>query len=114
MEQLDCVDTAVMPHDAWQDAQCAPAAFDPQALEPVMLNLEHAVRVQARPQFFGWTQGLLQNLLPHDLLVCALRNGSDTCYNVECFSSAPGHPTHFTELFRRDASILPGLVAAWE
>ena len=115
MEQLDCVNAAVMPQDAWPQAQCAaPAAFDPQALEPVMLNLEHAVRIQARPQFFGWTQGLLQNLLPHELLVCALRSGSDSGYNVECFSASPGHPAHFTEIFRRDASILPGLVAAWE
>jgi transcriptional regulator EpsA len=91
-----------------------PPAFDIHALEPVMLNLEHAVKVQGKHQFFGWTQGLLQSLVPHELLVCALRNGSDTSYNVDCFSVAPGEPARFSDLLRREVAVLPGLVSAWE
>lgn len=89
-------------------------SLDMLAFESVVLNLEHSLRVHAKHHFFSWTQGLLQSLIRHDLLVCALRNGSAMSFNVECFSTAPAEPARFNELFRRDPSIVPGLVAPWE
>src|SRR5262245_5852390 len=47
---------------------------DPLEIESLMLNIDASLRVHARPQFFTWTQGLLQNLIKHELLVCALRD----------------------------------------
>lgn len=88
--------------------------LDMLEFEAVVLNLEHSLRVHAKHHFFSWTQGLLQSLIRHDLLVCALRNGSAMSFNVESFSTAPAEPPRFNELFRRDPSIVPGLVAAWE
>jgi len=38
--------------------------------EYVLRALEAAVQVRALPQFFLWTQGQLQGLLPHQLMVC--------------------------------------------
>src|SRR2546425_487050 len=52
----------------------SPARFDPFELESVMLNLDAALRIRARHQFFGWTQGTLQSLVEHQLLICALQN----------------------------------------
>jgi transcriptional regulator EpsA len=101
------------------EAPAAPAAEETEALdmlelESVVLNLEHSLRVHAKHHFFSWTQGLLQSLVRHDLLMCALRNGTAMSFNVECFSTAPTEPPRFNELFRRDPSIVPSLVAAWE
>src|SRR2546425_8894103 len=45
----------------------SPARFDPFELESVMLNLDAALRIRARHQFFGWTQGTLQSLVEHQL-----------------------------------------------
>ena len=114
MEQSDCVieefvaetEPPMVAHEA--------SAPDMLALEPVMLNLEHSVKVHGRHQFFGWTQGLMQSLVPHELLICAARNGADTSFNVECFSMTPSEPARFSELLHRDSGILTSLVAAWE
>lgn len=91
-----------------------PEALDMLELESVVLNLEHSLRVHAKHHFFSWTQGLLQSLVRHELLVCALRNSSAMSFNAESFSTAPAEPPRFNELFRRDPAILPGLVSAWE
>jgi transcriptional regulator EpsA len=83
-------------------------------LEALVLNLESAVRVRARHQFFSWTQGALQNLIAHDLLVCALCQDGPALQCVDSFSIAPVEPAHFNELFRQDASLVPAFFKALE
>ena len=88
----------------------------PDALEAesLMLNIDASLRVHARSQFFSWTQGLLQNTLRHDLLICALRNGEPLLFHVDSFASTPVEPTPFSETFRRDTSLVPHLIKTWE
>ena len=114
MEQTDCVIDDFVAETEPPMAAHEPSAPDMLALEPVMLNLEHSVKVHGRHQFFGWTQGLMQSLVPHDLLICAARTGGETSFNVECFSMTPSEPARFAELLHRDSAILGSLVAAWE
>lgn len=91
-----------------------PACFDPLELEALMLNLDAALRVRARHQFFSWTQGALQSLIGHELLICALRNGGPALFHVDSFSTVPVEATHFNELFRQDVSLVPHIIKTWE
>src|SRR5262245_16101419 len=87
---------------------------DPLETESLMLNIDASLRVHARHQFFSWTQGLLQNLLKHELLICALRNGEPLLFHVDSFASSPVEPGPLGEMFRRDTSLVPHLIKSWE
>jgi transcriptional regulator EpsA len=91
-----------------------PARFDPFELESVMLNLDASLRIRARHQFFGWTQGTLQSLVEHQLLICALHCDAPAKFYVDSFSTVPVEPTHFSELFRQDVFLVPHLIKSWE
>src|SRR5438128_6374355 len=90
------------------------AATDFLQIESIVLNLDASLRVHARPHFFSWTQGLLQSLIRHELLICALRNGEPMSFHVDTFSTLPAEPGRFSEVFRRDASVMPHIIRAWE
>src|SRR5467141_1256991 len=92
----------------------SPARFDPFELESVMLNLDASLRIRARHQFIGWTQGTLQSLVEHQLLICALQNEAPARFYVDSFSTVPVEPTHFSELFRQDVFLVPHLIKSWE
>ena len=90
------------------------AVDDSLLLESLMLNLDASLRVHARPHFFTWTQGLLQSLISHEVLICALRDGESLSFRVDSFSTIAPDSAVFGELFLRDACVVPGLVKTWE
>jgi transcriptional regulator EpsA len=109
----------------WSEPSPAPPqpevleAGDPERLaslelESLVLNLEGALRVRARHQLFNWTQGALQSLIPHELLVCAQCQDGPALRHVDSFSIAPVEPGHFNELFRHDAFLVPAIFKALE
>jgi hypothetical protein len=57
------------------EAHGPPTFLEPLELEALAINLDASLRVHAPHQFFSWTQGLLQNLLRHELLICAVAQG---------------------------------------
>lgn len=79
-----------------------------------MLNVDASLRVHARHQLFSWTQGLLQNLVKHELLICALRSGEPLLFHVDCFATSPVEPARFGDMFRQDTSLVPHLIKTWE
>jgi transcriptional regulator EpsA len=83
-------------------------------LESLLLNLDGALKVRVRHQLFNWTQGALQNLIAHDLLICALCHDRPALQYVDSFSTAPVEPAHFNELFRQDVSLVPAIFKTWE
>jgi len=83
-------------------------------LESFLLNLDGALKVRARHQLFSWTQGALQSLIQHELLICALRNDGPALRIVDSFSTVPAEPAHFNELFRQDVSLVPHIIKSWE
>jgi transcriptional regulator EpsA len=87
---------------------------DALELESLMLNIDASLRVHTRHQFFTWTQGLLQNLIGHELLICALRNGEPLLFHVDSFAASPVEPAPFIEIFRRDTSLVPHLIKTWQ
>ena len=116
------------PHTRSQSGQCVrqesasgerpavgdPARIDPLELESLIFNLDAALGVRARHQFFSWTQGALRSLIEHELLICSLRNGGPASFHVDSFSTVPVDSNHLNELYRRDVSLVPHIVKTWE
>ena len=94
-------------------AAAGPATLEPLEVEALILNLDASLRVHARSHFFNWTQGLLQSLIRHEVLVCALRGADARSFRVDSFATAATDAAAFGELFLRDASAAPGLLKEW-
>lgn len=92
----------------------APPFIDPLELEALALILEHSLQVHTAHHFFCWTQGMLQNLIQHEVLICALRKSESASFHVDSFSSAPSEPTLINNLFSQDAALVPHLLECWE
>lgn len=88
--------------------------IDPLELEALALILEHSLRVHTAHHFFCWTQGLLQNLIRHDLLICALRKSESPSFHVDSFSSGAGEAALINNLFSQDTTLVPHLLKLWE
>lgn len=88
--------------------------LDAAEQQGLMLNLDASLRVHSRPHFFSWTQGIMQSLLRHEVLVCALRLGESLPLSVDSFAINVTDPAVFSDAFLRDAPVAPGLVKAWE
>src|SRR5258706_146971 len=82
--------------------------------QSAVLNLDAALRVHARPHFFSWTQGVLQSLVRHEVLVCALRNGQPLAFRAEGYSTHAPNAAVFSDAFVQDASSTPNLIRTWE
>ncbi|HKW38835.1 MAG TPA: XrtB/PEP-CTERM-associated transcriptional regulator EpsA [Burkholderiales bacterium] len=87
---------------------------DPLELESLMLNIDASLRVHARHHFFTWTQGLLQNLIQHEVLICALRSSEPLLFHVDSLATSPVEPAPFNEIFGRDTALVPHLIRTWE
>jgi transcriptional regulator EpsA len=90
-----------------------PEALDMLQLESLMLNLDASMRVFTRPHFFSWTQGLLQSLIRHEVLVCALPNNEPLSFRVDSFSTVAPDPGVFSEMFLRDSAVASSLIKSW-
>jgi transcriptional regulator EpsA len=90
------------------------AILDPLELESLKLIMDASLRVHARHHLFTWTQGLLQNLVKHEALICALRNAEPMSFHVESFLTSPLDPALFSDMFRQDTSMVPHIIKTWE
>ena len=103
----------LIPVSAASEAGIA-AALAPLDLESLVLNIDAAQRVRARHQLFSWTQGILQNLLRHDVLICALRGEHPARYQVDTFATPAVDQAQISELFQQNSSLVAHLVKDWE
>jgi transcriptional regulator EpsA len=87
--------------------------WSPEELEPWLLNVDASLRVHARHHLFGWTQGVLQSLVRHDILICGVRSGGDTTYQADCFASPWLDSKRLSETFRQDTALVAQLGASW-
>lgn len=83
-------------------------------IESIVLNLDASLRVHARSHFFSWTQGLLQSLIRHELLICTLCHGKPPAFRADGFSMTSPDPSLVSDMFMRDTSVAPALLKAWE
>ncbi len=89
------------------------ALLDSQELESLLLNIDASLRVHSRHQLFGWTQGLLQNLVRHDLLLCGLCGARPASIEVDGFASPWIDPQQLGALVQRDDAQVPRLIEGW-
>ncbi|HEU4352709.1 MAG TPA: hypothetical protein VFR66_12630, partial [Burkholderiales bacterium] len=90
------------------------AATDFLQVESIVLNLDASLSVHARAHFFSWTQGLLQSLIPHELLICTLCLGKPPAFRADSFSMTTPDPAAFSDAFLRDTPVAPALLKMWE
>jgi transcriptional regulator EpsA len=111
----DTAQAPILPGSAEAKAPSAPsAATDFLQIESIVLNLDASLRVHARAHFFSWTQGLLQSLIRHELLLCTLCLGKPPAFRADGFSMTTPEPTLFSDMFLRDTAVAPTLLKAWE
>ncbi len=95
-------------------AEAGSSASDFLQIESIVLNLDSSLRVHARAHFFSWTQGLLQSLIRHELLICTLCHGKPPAFRADGFSMTSPDPALFSDMFLRDNSVAPALLKTWE
>lgn len=100
-----------IPSGQFQDA--GPIHLDVRCLESLLLNLDASLSVHARTHFFSWTQGLLQSLIPHKVLICAFRCGEPAALLVDSFSTLVPDVAALGRLLLRDATVAPALIKVW-
>jgi transcriptional regulator EpsA len=111
----DAAHAPMLSASAEAKAPAAPsAATDFLQIESIVLNLDASLRVHARAHFFSWTQGLLQSLIRHELLICTLCLGKPPAFRADGFSMTTPEPTLFSDMFLRDTAVAPTLLKAWE
>lgn len=77
--------------------------------------IETSLRVQQRSHFFSWVQGPLQTLIPHEILICALRLSSDSDMYTERFSATRYfRDEHFQTVCKPVDGLLAHMVARWD
>src|SRR3977135_3029869 len=87
---------------ATQEGEAAnSAAADFLQIESIVLNLDASLRVHARAHFFSWTQGLLQSLIRHELLICTLCHGKPPAFRAAGCSLTTPEPALFSALLPR-------------
>lgn len=105
------VDLPSVHREAEEDAQ---SLFDPDELESLGLVLDYSLKVHTTHQFYCWTQGLLQNLIRHELLICAQRKGETGAFVADSFTVSSTQPSTINDLFGQDTSLVANLMKAWE
>jgi transcriptional regulator EpsA len=101
-------------HVAAADSREGSSATDFLQIESIVLNLDASLRVHARAHFFSWTQGLLQSLIRHELLICTLCHGKPPAFRADGFSMNAPDPAVFSDMFMRDSAVAPALLKGWE
>lgn len=74
--------------------------------------VEASFDISSRQQFFVWTQGSVQGLVPHQILVCGLRDGSGRSMTLQRFSASRYfRQEHFDAVSDPVGGLLPRLMA---
>src|SRR5262245_45839571 len=59
-------------------------------------------------------QGVFQNMIPHEVLVCGLSHPSSRGLRMEWMGSFPATEERLAELFRADGGVIPAMIPLWE
>ena len=76
-------------------------------------TLEDAATVRRRNQFFLWTQGSFQTILPHDLVVCGYYDRSSKQVRLDAFNSTVVPAAVLTSLTDGKSPLMQYLINRW-
>lgn len=79
----------------------------------LVTTIVEAVAVRRRFQFFSWTQGYLQTLLPHGVLICGLPRGTGTGMFFDYFHSIPLPTQSLSKLCHPRDGVAVAMLEAW-
>lgn len=82
-------------------------------LDMVLVNIEAAVRIKKRSDFFSWVQGVFQGMLAHEVLVCGLPVPPASSLQFDWLGSFPIAERSFADLCRPDRGVMPPLISLW-
>lgn len=100
----------------WSAGSEAPAAsvqLSGQDAASLLAAITDAVAVRRRFQFFSWTQGRLQSLLPHGILVCGLPRGNGTGIFFDYFHNVPLPTSALSQLCHPRDGVAIQLLETW-
>jgi transcriptional regulator EpsA len=89
-------------------------SLSPYDIEALTLNLDASLNVHTRSHFFSWTQGLLQGLIRHEVLICALRSSDRATRRFDSFSTRVADSAVFGAPLLQDIALAPRLIDAWK
>lgn len=79
----------------------------------LLLAIESSVRVRAHAHFFSWTQGALQTILPHEMLLCGAYDRDGAALFVDVMAVTPLQSSARDALLRPGSGLLSLLIDAW-
>lgn len=82
-------------------------------LERLMQVINSGLEVRRRNQFFLWSQGLLQSLIPHELMICAHGDHARRNLVVEHFSSFPLAGQDVDSILDGEGGLMVQAVRVW-
>lgn len=76
--------------------------------------LESSLEVRHVTQFFAWTQGALQGLLPHEILICGSTDPASGDLRLRYFTATRYFkPEHFEAACHPRSGLIPKIVRHW-
>lgn len=93
-----------------------PATFSPSGLELdcLWVAIDSALRIRKRHQLFSWSQGVLQSILRHDVLVCALASTTPGAVRAEVVAAAQTGADRLDRLRTSQAALVARLTRLWD
>ena len=82
-------------------------------LDMLLLNIEAAVRITRRTEFFSWVQGVFQGVIAHEVLICGLAFPGTGGLRFEWLGSYPIAPERFVELCSMDRGLTYRAIRLW-
>lgn len=77
--------------------------------------VESSLRVVQRHQFYGWTQGIVQALLPHEILLCGVEDTGRPGFTMQYFSGTRYfRDDHFAAVSSAKDGLMQRLMAEWQ
>ena len=77
--------------------------------------IDASMRVLKRHHFFSWTQGVVQSLVPHEILVCGISSGYEQSMRMFRFSGSPTFSDeHFSAVCEPEAGLMRQMMGRWE
>jgi len=83
-------------------------------LDILLLNVEVALGIARRSDFFSWVQGVFQGAIAHDALVCGLALPNASGLRFEWLGSYPIAAEAFAELTNVERGLLYRALRVWE
>ena len=104
-----------MDNEAFEQAPSAAVALSYEEKQFVIDIIDSSLRVYKRYQFFAWAQGMLQSLVPHEILVCGVSAGSEQGMRMLRFSSSRYfNDDHFAAVCEPENGLMRQMMGRWE